>query len=73
MAEIEQHLAECAACRADASSLTHLWDALGSIEGDAPDAAASERMRGRLYALLASHGADSGSLKASGYLLPTTG
>ena len=67
MAEIEQHLAECAACRADASSLTHVWEALGSIDSDGADAPATERMRGRLYALLASHGADPGSLKASGY------
>jgi len=56
MAEVARHLEECADCRAESASLTHLWDALGSIEPE-PDAAATLRMRGRLEALLASHDA----------------
>ena len=62
MAEVERHLAECAACRAESASLTHLWETLGAIDSDGPfdaaqgrpDAAATTRMRGRLDALLAS-------------------
>lgn len=64
MAEVERHLEECAACRAESASLTHLWDALGSIEAEGPDAAATVRMRGRLDVLLASHNAGPVSWRA---------
>jgi len=64
MAEVERHLEECAACRAESASLTHLWDALGSIDSEGPDAAATVRMRGRLDALLASHNAGPVSWRA---------
>ena len=52
-AEVERHLAECAACRAESASLTHLWDTLGALGPAGPDAAAAARMRNRLDAMLA--------------------
>jgi hypothetical protein len=64
MAEVERHLEACAACREESASLSHLWEALGSIEAEGPDAAATLRMRGRLDALLASHNAGPVSWRA---------
>ena len=54
-AEVERHLAECAACRAESASLTHLWDTLGTLGPEGPDAAATVRMRDRLEAMLAAN------------------
>lgn len=54
-AELRQHLAECAACRDASTSLTHIWDTLGSVESDTADAAAAARMRARLDDLLDAH------------------
>jgi hypothetical protein len=61
MAEVERHLTECGECRAESTSLTHLWDTLGAIDIEGPDAAATKRMRGRLDGLLAAHGAGQAS------------
>ena len=69
-ADVERHLAECGACRAEASSLTHLWDTLGAIESHGPDAAETLRMRGRLDALLTSHDAGRASWRARYALQP---
>ena len=66
MAEMQQHLAECDACRAESASLTRLWDTLSSIEAEEPDAVATLRMRGRLDALLASHDAGLSGAKSNG-------
>ncbi len=52
-ANVERHLAECAACREESASLTHLWSSLGALGAATPDAAATVRMRGRLDAMLA--------------------
>jgi hypothetical protein len=66
MAELEQHLAECAECRAESTSLTQLWDRLAATDTEGPDAAATQRMRGRLDGLLAAHGAYVGRVPRSG-------
>jgi hypothetical protein len=49
---LEQHVAECAGCRAERASLGRLWDTLGDDEGQPPDRAATARMRTRLDGLL---------------------
>jgi hypothetical protein len=64
MAELARHLDECAACRAESASLAHLWGALGTIDTEGPDAAATGRMRGRLDALLTAHAAGQVSRRA---------
>jgi hypothetical protein len=51
-ASVEQHLAECVACREESATLSRLWEALGAVGPDAPDAAATARMRGRLDAMV---------------------
>jgi hypothetical protein len=64
MEEVERHLAECAACRAESTSFTHLWDAVGSVDAEGPDPAATARMRARLDGLLDAHGARPASLRS---------
>jgi len=49
LAELEAHLAGCAACAAEAVAFAGLWRGLGESEGPMPSA----RMRARLDALLA--------------------
>ncbi|HEX6999581.1 MAG TPA: zf-HC2 domain-containing protein [Gammaproteobacteria bacterium] len=46
---LDAHLAGCAACRAEAETMTAVWDDLGSLEVDVPH----ERMRARFHAALA--------------------
>lgn len=64
MAEVERHLEACAACREESASLTRLWDTLGSVDTEGPDAAATLRMRERLDALLTAHDASQASRRA---------
>jgi anti-sigma factor RsiW len=45
------HLATCAACRAEAQTMTAIWDDLGSLAADVPH----ERMRARFHAALAAY------------------
>lgn len=56
-AEIERHLDDCAACRAERESLTLLWERLGALESPAPDAADTPRIRARFDAMLEAYDA----------------
>jgi hypothetical protein len=51
-ADVEPHLAECAACRHEAEQLRRTWSRLGTLPAAEPDTGA---LRSRLEALITSH------------------
>ena len=55
---LDAHLATCAACRAEADSMTELWTGMGTLDGEVPH----ERMRARFHAALAAYEARRGAL-----------
>lgn len=48
---LDEHLATCAACRAEAATMTSVWEQLGALDEDVPH----ERLRARFHAGLAAY------------------
>lgn len=65
-AALDAHLAECAACRAEAAELGRLWRALGELPAEEPD----PRLRARFAAMLA---AEVARERGAGVLRPRFG
>jgi len=54
--ELDEHLAGCPGCRAEAEETERLWHGMGRLSEDVP----TERMRARLWAALAAYEAEGG-------------